>query len=311
MMKMSPAKDGNLRTVEKSSHVLGASEISATPPQPVSMDRLRTADRSHSVKRESHLANSGAKKIERASSAKSLKQTEKQLTPTNSPPSTNPPPTKAWEEFHSQLNAIGDYNPVIVKNRQQREIGGSTEFRTVLAELYDSKKRERQATLCDRQARGQQEGSTNINPYTLRFLGKVRTNRRVLNQGKEPIKRETKTSSRVVENAQRGWRILRAHVRDMAFQRRLSRPKLNWDILNYTMHEMTHWERRRYELYQRYGVVPKVMEDGTVVKENTMLSDKLKSAMAGQTEIKPRNSKNSSNLSDRRRRLYKSYSWHA
>ncbi|XP_059140268.1 uncharacterized protein LOC131928295 [Physella acuta] len=306
---MSP---GNFRAVGKSSHIVGAADTPPQPPQSGSMDRLRTADRSPHVKREPHLATSGAKKIDRASSAKSLKQSEKQLTPANSPPSTNPPPTKAWEEFHSQLNAIGDYNPIRVKTRQQREIGGSTEFQAVMAELFQSKQRERQATPCDRQARGMQEGGSNINPYTLRFLGKVKTNRRALNQGKEPAKRETKTNSRVVENAQRGWRILRAHVRDMAFQRRLSRPKLNWDILNYTMHEMTHWERRRYELYQRYGVVPKVMEDGTVVKENTMLSDKLKSAMAGQAdrpEIKPRNSKNSSNVSNRRR-LYKSYSWH-
>ncbi|CAL1526915.1 unnamed protein product [Lymnaea stagnalis] len=181
----------------------------------------------------------------------------------------------ALNQLETRLKLVGDFNAPLT-NQATKPVNSSQIFQKVMADMYKSMQH------------GKPQNITNLtqetNLYAARFLGRARALRAL--RGIEEISIEAdlntarQSKSSVTENAERGWRILRSHVRVLTAERRKRRSKQSWDLLRYTVKGMTNMERTRLDLYQRYGIVPVVRSDGSVVKENSMLSDRARLALA-------------------------------
>ncbi|WAR23111.1 hypothetical protein MAR_036780 [Mya arenaria] len=83
--------------------------------------------------------------------------------------------------------------------------------------------------------------------------------------------------------AKRGWKMLKRQVNENAMEHHTQSTKLNWVMLQHTVKQMTNTEKTRQDLYERYGIVPTKLDDGTFVCENRMLSERARSQMYGRT----------------------------
>lgn len=79
--------------------------------------------------------------------------------------------------------------------------------------------------------------------------------------------------------AKRGWRMLKRQVNENVMEQKTQSTKLNWTMLQHTLKQMTNVERTRQDLYERYGIVPVVKEDGTMTCENQMLSERARALL--------------------------------
>ena len=74
--------------------------------------------------------------------------------------------------------------------------------------------------------------------------------------------------------AKRGWKILKRQVNETALENKTTSTKLQWSMLKQTVKQMSNMGKARQDLYERYGIVPTVLEDGSTIMENRMLSDR-------------------------------------
>ena len=84
--------------------------------------------------------------------------------------------------------------------------------------------------------------------------------------------------------AKRGWKMLKRQVNETAMEHKIQSTKLNWAMLQHTLKQMSNTEKTRQDLYERYGVVPTTLEDGSVVCENRMLSERARAQIYGRSE---------------------------
>ncbi|XP_070195297.1 uncharacterized protein [Littorina saxatilis] len=87
-------------------------------------------------------------------------------------------------------------------------------------------------------------------------------------------------SRKTVENAKRGWRILKEYVKENYMSKRTSQTALMWTMLRQTLKGLSNVDKTRLDLYRRYGIVPTVDDDGNIVMINTMLSERARKAVA-------------------------------
>jgi hypothetical protein len=84
--------------------------------------------------------------------------------------------------------------------------------------------------------------------------------------------------------AKRGWKILKREVNETAMEQKIQSTKLNWTMLQHTLKQMSNVERTRQDLYERYGIVPTTLPDGTTVCENRMLSERARAQIYGRNK---------------------------
>lgn len=84
--------------------------------------------------------------------------------------------------------------------------------------------------------------------------------------------------------AKRGWKILKREVNETAMEQKIQSTKMNWTMLQHTLKQMSNVERTRQDLYERYGIVPTVLPDGTTVCENRMLSERARAQLYGRNK---------------------------
>ena len=91
--------------------------------------------------------------------------------------------------------------------------------------------------------------------------------------------------------AQRGWKVLKRQVNETALENKTTNTKLQWSMLKQTVKQMTNMDKTRQDLYERYGIVPTVLEDGTTIKENRMLSDRARTLLYHRNDDKGQENK--------------------
>ena len=89
---------------------------------------------------------------------------------------------------------------------------------------------------------------------------------------KAALKRENEQKELVsnVGGAKRAWRVLKTHVKETGFEQRTTNVKMNWEALRHHVSGISDLDRARQDLYQRYGFLPTLQEDGSKVCKNVM-----------------------------------------
>lgn len=189
---------------------------------------------------------------------------------------------QAWSDFSNHVKLIDDSTCLISQN-PRKSFASSSVFQKAMTDLYGNSEY------------GKSRGLRKFR----RRVGAIAACASKLMAGARRANAETKSqadteedafvdsdmevegpSKETIENAKRGWRILRQYVHDLAAEKRMSKSSLTWNMLTHTIRGLSNMERTRYELYQKYGLVPIVQSDGTVIQENTMLSERTRAAMA-------------------------------
>jgi hypothetical protein len=89
---------------------------------------------------------------------------------------------------------------------------------------------------------------------------------------KAALKRENEQKELVsnVGGAKRAWRVLKTHVKETGFEQRTTNVKMNWEALRHHVSGISDLDRARQDLYERYGFLPTLQEDGSKVCKNVM-----------------------------------------
>ncbi|XP_005105120.1 uncharacterized serine-rich protein C215.13 [Aplysia californica] len=196
---------------------------------------------------------------------------------------------QAWAQFETHVKNIDDSTELI--SRQPRKtFHASNAFQSVMYDLYGNTEYGK--------SRGFTKFSTRVGhvaTFASRFIGRVKSLNAQRNEEQEDEEEyfedevDFQPSRETVENAKRGWKILRQYVQELAAEKRMSQTTLTWNMLRHTIKGLSNMERARYDLYRRYGIIPTVLSDGTVVQENSMLSERARSAQANRTGSIPSN----------------------
>ncbi|XP_071119380.1 micronuclear linker histone polyprotein-like [Haliotis cracherodii] len=121
----------------------------------------------------------------------------------------------------------------------------------------------------------------NLGSVASRLIATTRRRRKATSEEEKRLALEAaKPSKTVVENARRGWRIIRRHVNETIAEKKGSSAAFNWSMLTQTVRGLTDMQRARIDLYKRYGIIPTVQPDGTTAHVNTMLSERARAASA-------------------------------
>ncbi|KAK6180206.1 hypothetical protein SNE40_012398 [Patella caerulea] len=183
----------------------------------------------------------------------------------------------AWKIFEDNIKNIDDSVDYFGQTPKP-SFKASDEFQKVMVDLYGNPEY------------GQKIGYTqlkgkvgNISAMASRMVARKRAKKDVLEDEVDMYVRP-EPSKTTIENARRGWGILRRHVQEKVAENRNKASNLQWTMLGQTLRGMSNAERTRMDLYQRYGILPKLNNDGKYVRENTMLSQKARS-LARDTEV--------------------------
>lgn len=89
---------------------------------------------------------------------------------------------------------------------------------------------------------------------------------------KAASKRENEQKELVsnVGGAKRAWRVLKTHVKETGFEQRTTNVKMNWEAIRHHVSGISDLDRARQDLYERYGFLPTLQEDGSKVCKNIM-----------------------------------------
>lgn len=84
--------------------------------------------------------------------------------------------------------------------------------------------------------------------------------------------------------AKRGWKIVKRDVNETTMEQNTQSTKLNWTMLQHTLKQMSNVSKTRQDLYERYGILPTRLPDGSTVCENRMLSDRARAQLYGRNK---------------------------
>ncbi|ESP00610.1 hypothetical protein LOTGIDRAFT_157892 [Lottia gigantea] len=177
----------------------------------------------------------------------------------------------SWQVFANHIKNI-DVATDYVTSVQKPNFKSSDIFQKVMVDLYGNPEY------------GQKIGYTqlrgkvgNISAMTSRMMARRRAKKdEALSQEEAELELllHPPPSKRTLDNAKRGWVIIRRYVQEQITQKKCNDSNLKWTMLNQTLRAMSNTERTRMDLYQRYGLLPKLNKDGRFVRENSMLSER-------------------------------------
>lgn len=207
------------------------------------------------------------------------------------PRSGRPPANQAaqaWAAFEDAVKNIDNSNPEYFTKKPKPNFVSSGTFQKVMLDMYGNTEY------------GNTKGYTllklKLNSMAKATSLATRMIANAVTRGKEEREREERegphdepdlpepeeeqeTTTKVF--AKRGWKILKRNVQDTAMENKLQTTKLNWAMLQHTVRQMTNVERTRQDLYERYGILPTRLDDGSVVCENRMLSERARAQLYG------------------------------
>ncbi|XP_025111346.1 uncharacterized protein LOC112574467 [Pomacea canaliculata] len=194
--------------------------------------------------------------------------------PIQSPSSTSSFTAHAWDMFEEHVRGIAGKSESFGR-RQSASFSASDTFHQTMVQLFGSPDYGTPPpppTPSPAKVRS-------LTTSTTKFLS-LRKQSSMLEETPRGSNSHQEVNLQTVGNAKRGWRILKQHVLETSANKRTSQAALCWGMLRQTLKGMTDRERTRWDLYRRYGVVPSLDEDGKVVMENTMLSERARKALA-------------------------------
>lgn len=192
---------------------------------------------------------------------------------------------QAWAAFENAVKNIDNANPEYFTKKPKPNFESSGAFQKVMLDMYGNTEynNTKGYTLLKMKLNSMAKVTT--------LASRMMTN--AVNRGKEQREREEMDGAESEEEApapeqqnsatklfaKRGWKILKRQVQDTAMEQKCQSTKLNWAMLQHTVKQMSNVERTRQDLYERYGIVPTRLDDGTVVCENRMLSQKARAQL--------------------------------
>lgn len=206
---------------------------------------------------------------------------------------------KAWAAFEDAVKNIDSTNPEYFTKKPKPNFVSSGTFQKVMLDMYGNTEY------------GNTKGYTllklKLNSMARATTLASRMMASAVNRGKEEREREQRegpTPEPEVDHesdseqppetatkmfAKRGWKILKRQVQDNVIEHKSQATSLNWAMLSHTVRQMTNVERTRQDLYERYGIMPTRLDDGTVVCENRMLSERARAQLHGNGQDKYEN----------------------
>ncbi|KAL3869221.1 hypothetical protein ACJMK2_041930 [Sinanodonta woodiana] len=189
-----------------------------------------------------------------------------------------------WSKFSDSIKRIDNQHELFIKKPKPNFVSSGT-FQQTMADMYgktDYTKAKHMQRLKEKLSIVSKINS--MTTHAFGFTTEKQTEQEVdKTEYKEPKKDkdETNGSNTITkEFARRGWKILKRDVQETVLKHKTSDAHLAWTILQQHFKGMSDMEKTRYELYQRYGVLPIIKPDGSSVLENTMLSDRAKANLS-------------------------------
>ncbi|XP_045157465.2 uncharacterized protein LOC123523823 [Mercenaria mercenaria] len=202
------------------------------------------------------------------------------------------PPSQAWAAFENCVKNIDNSSPEYFVKKPKPNFVSSGTFQKVMVDMYGN---------CEY---GNTKGYTllkqKLNNMARSTMLASRMMQAAVEKGQEERENEENHDGESVEEAlqestaepesvaktfaKRGWKILKREVNETAMEQKIQSTKLNWTMLQHTLKQMSNVERTRQDLYERYGIVPTTLPDGTTVCENRMLSERARAQLYGRNK---------------------------
>ncbi|KAL4236517.1 hypothetical protein ACF0H5_004903 [Mactra antiquata] len=194
-------------------------------------------------------------------------------------------PAQAWAAFEECIKTIDSSSQDYLRKKPKPKFVASGTFQKVMVDMYGNSEY------------GNTKGYTilkqKLNNMARSTMMASRMLHGAVQKGQEEREREeaqklleeaenkenAEPESAVQVCAKRGWKVLKRGVNETVMEHKLQSTKLNWSMLQHTLKQMTNTERARQDLYERYGIVPTTLPDGTVVCENRMLSERARAQL--------------------------------
>lgn len=204
-------------------------------------------------------------------------------------------PAQAWAAFENCVKNIDNSNPEYFVKKPKPNFVSSSTFQQVMADMYGNTEYGN--------AKGYTLLKQKLNNMARSTMLASRMMQAAVNKGQEEremeetnaaddmdaapdVAAETQAEPESVTKvfAKRGWKILKREVNETVMEQKTQSTKLNWTMLQHTLKQMSNTEKTRQDLYERYGILPTTLPDGTVVCENRMLSDRARAQLYGRNK---------------------------
>lgn len=93
-----------------------------------------------------------------------------------------------------------------------------------------------------------------------------------------------------IQGAKRGWKLLKRHVQETTMEENAKDSHVKWSMIRHHLNSVSDLGKARQDLYERYGLIPSIQEDGSLQCKNVMWSQRAVSL--GQTDPRLYNTKN-------------------
>lgn len=197
---------------------------------------------------------------------------------------------QAWAAFENSIRVI-DESPVeyYVKKPRPNFVSSGT-FQSVMVDMYGNKDygiSRNYARLKEKVSAIGRASTLATRMFSSAMASKIDEGTDEPDHESEEIHPSTDGESELnKDQAKRGWKMLKRQVNETALEHKTTSSKMQWAVLKQTVKQMSNAEKTRQDLYERYGIVPTVLEDGTSIMENRMLSDRARDLIYGRATEK-------------------------
>lgn len=197
---------------------------------------------------------------------------------------------QAWAAFENSIRVI-DESPVeyFVKKPRPNFVSSDT-FQSVMVDMYGNKDygiSRNYARLKEKVSAIGRASTLATRMFNSAMASKIEEGTDEPDHESEEIHPSNEGEIEVNKDlAKRGWKVLKRQVNETALEHKTATTKMQWAVLKQTVKQLTNADKTRQDLYERYGIVPTVMEDGTSIMENRMLSDRARDLIYGRATEK-------------------------
>ena len=202
---------------------------------------------------------------------------------------------QAWAAFEDAVKNIDNSSPEYFTKKPKPNFESSGTFQKVMVDMYGNTEygNTKGYTLLKLKLNHMAKATTLASRMMASAVTRGQQERE--REAEEGTDEEPEEEPQVEQNstsklfAKRGWKILKRQVQDTAMEHKCQPTKLNWAMLQHTVKQMTNVDRTRQDLYERYGILPTRLDDGSVVCQNRMLSEKARSQLYNDSHEKSDN----------------------
>ena len=200
--------------------------------------------------------------------------------------------TQLWAQFENAVKSIDNSDPDLFIKKPKPSFLSSETFQKVMVDMYGNTEygNTKGYTLL-KQKLGNMARSTTLASRMLSgavMRGQADREREEEERNSNENNQSTTNNSMIdytddatKTSAKRGWRMVKRQVQEQVMEQKTQTTKVNWNMISHTVKQMSNMEKTRQDLYERYGIVPTTLDDGTVICENRMLSERARLQLYG------------------------------